>query len=130
MATSIHLMIAVFISCYITAKQVSSRLEKRGHINIALNVWRYAYMKTCAWYSFLYLKIITQIPFFFLPNTSLPPPLVHSFVTLATSLSWFCCVFMEANFATKPWTRHLLVNLKAGFHSSSNNFDQSENLFD
>ena len=45
----------------------AGELEKRGHINIALNVRRYAYMKTCAWYSFLYLKIITQIPFFFCP---------------------------------------------------------------
>ena len=67
MVTSIHLMIALFISCYITAKQVSSRLEKHGHINIALNVRRYAYMKTCAWYSFPNLKIITQILFFFCP---------------------------------------------------------------
>ena len=60
--------------------------------------------------------------FFFLPHAWLPPPLVHHVVMLATSLRcadfvcWF--VFTENVLAAQPKTRYLLVNLKAGFHSS------------
>ena len=59
--------------------------------------------------------------FFFLPCTWLPP-LVYHVVMFAMSLHCadFVClfVFTENIFVTQPKTRKLLVNLKAGFHSS------------
>ena len=58
---------------------------------------------------------------FLLPHAWLSPPLIHV-VMLATSLCYpdFLClfVFTENDFVVQPKTRYLLVNVKAGFHSS------------
>ena len=46
------------------------------------------------------------------------------------ALCWFFClfVFKEANFVVQPEIKHVLVNLKAGFHSSY--FADEENIME